>query len=188
MRTRRLMWNGVFWGSVLILVGFTFIFEALFHVDINIFRFLIAIVFIYIGIQIFIGSRRMAHNREFANENSCVFCESEFQFKENSKFQDYNVAFGSSKLNLSDIDLTNNSYNIEMNCAFGDMKVLINTEKPVKILAESAFGEIRFPDGTFVSFGNQIYETPAYSKTEGNKIEIHASVVFGALKFNPIVK
>jgi hypothetical protein len=49
---RGILMSGVFWGSVLILLGLSVIIEHVFHINIPVFKMVFACLLIYLGIRL----------------------------------------------------------------------------------------------------------------------------------------
>ena len=70
------MGAGVFWGALLIVIGLTLIIRFVFNVDFPVFRVILALFIIYIGLRILIGGFGLFRFETSAND--VLFNEKEF--------------------------------------------------------------------------------------------------------------
>lgn len=174
------MFSGLFWGILLILIGIAIIIKVFFKVEIPIFRLFFAFFFLYLGVSILIDGFGPKKYISEDGESTVMFQETEITDEEIQK--EYNVIFGKSVINLTNIDLRNESREIHINTIFGASEIFIHPDLPVIIQAESAFGESKLPNGNSVAFGSAHYTSPNY-RSDGFYLKIKASTVFGSTEF-----
>ncbi|MGC8764518.1 MAG: hypothetical protein ACP5QT_01350 [Brevinematia bacterium] len=169
------LWNGIFWGVVLIIFGLSVILKAVFHIDIPVFRLFVAFIFIYIGVKIIIGDKII---KPKATERDVIFSEGEFKYN-SEKTKEYNIIFGSGKIDLSDVgELTENKV-IKINTIFGGGSLILKKNTPFRLKTSVAFGGISFPEGEAIYFGEKELK-------QGEKstyfMDVELNVVFGGFK------
>ena len=169
------MGAGLFWGLILIVIGLSIIFRIFF--DINVFRVVIAIVFILIGIKILIG-RPVFHSTE--GENDVFFGEKMISSMPEDGMT-YNTIFGRTIYDFRDTNRVDQGTRISVSTVFGSTEILLSPSVPVKIKADAAFAEVKMPNNNSVSFGNITYVSDNVTDTT-SVLEIDAHVVFGTLK------
>lgn len=169
------MGAGIFWGLLLILIGIGIVIRVVFNVHFPIVKFIIAFFFIFIGIRMLIGNFNTWDNR--GDDHTTVFSESKIEGVE-EKFKEYNVIFGSSEIDLRNVDLSNGSKEIEINTVFGETEIKIDQSTPIRIKAEAVFASAKLPNGNAASFGTATYESENFEK-DTNHIYIKSDVVFG---------
>lgn len=167
------MLSGAFWGIVLILIGVSFIVKVIFNVDFPVWRVVIAIIFIALGLQIMMGGWSV-------KANGAIFGQAELKFDPANPNREFQVIFGSGDIDLTGVSTTNGTVRLEINTVFGEADVKIDPAVPARIRLSSAFANGRLPDGTMMAFGTQEYRTENFSKSE-NFLDIRANVVFGSL-------
>lgn len=172
------MGAGLFWGLILILIGIGIVIRVVFNIDFPVIKFLVAFFFIFIGIKILVGN--FDFRRGNMNENTTIFGESKVVGIEGDH-KEYNVIFGSSVIDLRDIDLSEGSKEIEINTVFGGTVLKIDDKTPVKIKAEAVFGNAELPNGNTATFGTNRYESESFSK-DSSYLYVKVDVVFGSLK------
>ncbi len=169
------MGAGLFWGIILIIIGLSIIFRIFF--DINIFRIIIAVVFILIGIKILIG-KPFLHATEGEND---VFFGDRKVTSAPSNGMEYNTIFGKTVYDFRDINsLPDLNTRITVNTIFGSTDVLLSPSLPVKIKADAVFATAKMPNDNSVAFGNINYSSTNITDST-SVLEIEAHVVFGAL-------
>lgn len=168
---------GLFWGLVLIFIGLAIIFRVVF--DVNIFRILIAVVIILIGIRILVG-KNWIHEKS-QKEHDTFFADRNYHEIPKDKTE-YNIIFGKSVYDFTGMDsLIQENISIKINVVFGAAIIKINPEMPVRIKSEAVFGGSRMPDGNTVAFGSIAYNTPSYSMDTPH-LYIESNVVFGGIE------
>lgn len=166
------IFSQVFWGIFLILLGISFIFKVLFHLDIPVFRLFVSFILIYMGLRVLTGGfgcERNSRNMFF----------NDYQFKVNTDGE-YNIIFGRGVVDLTSYQADANT-RIKINTIFGSGLVKLDPAQPLKIKVNSAFAGARMPDGNMISFGEYTYQTPAVKEDQPyGKMEVN--VVFGELQ------
>jgi len=169
------LWNGVFWGVVLILFGISVVLKTVFHIDIPIFRLFIAFIFIYIGVKIIMGDRIFKCK---TTEKDVIFSEGEFKYNQ-EKLKEYNIIFGSGKIDLTNIgELTENKI-IKINTIFGGGNLILKKNTPFRLKTSVAFGGISFPEGEAIYFGEKEIKE---SEKSQYYVDIEVNLVFGGFK------
>ena len=172
------MGTGIFWGILLILIGLGIVIRVVFNINFPLIKFIIAFFFIFIGIKLLVGNFNFWEGR--VDENTTIFSESRINGCD-EKYKEYNVIFGSSVIDLRDIDLSGGSKEIKINTIFGRTLIKINDKTPVKIKADAAFASADLPKGNSAVFGTSRYENDEFS-TDTNYLYIKADVVFGNIE------
>lgn len=174
------MFSGLFWGILLIMVGVAIIIKVFFKIQIPIFRVFFAFFFFYLGISILVDGFGGKQRIDEDGESTFMFQEAEITDEELRK--EYNVIFGKTVINLTNLDLRESSREVRINTIFGACEIYIQPDLPVIIYSESAFGQVKLPNGNNVSFGNAHYTSPSY-RSDVNFLKIKTSTVFGSTEF-----
>ncbi len=169
------LWNGIFWGVVLIIFGISVVLKSLFHIDIPIFRLFIAFIFIYIGIKIIMGDKIL---KSKTTERDVLFSEAEFKYDQ-EKIKEYNIIFGSGKIDLTNIGELTEDKIIRINTIFGGGNLILKKNTPFRLKTSVAFGGISFPEGEAIYFGEK--EVKTGEKTQYH-VDIILNVVFGGFR------
>jgi predicted membrane protein len=171
------MGSGMFWGILLILVGLSLIIRILFHINIPIFKILIALFFIYLGLKILLG-HSFSPFRKVKEDYSTFFSETIFQKVENNK--EYNVIFGKAIIDLQHFQPdTASEINIEVNVIFGSAEIIVPKSLNVSVEADAVFGKAVMPNGNSASFGDVKYSTDSISQPP--TLRVNSDVIFGSL-------
>ena len=172
------MGAGLFWGILLILIGLGIVIRVVFNIDFPLIKFIIAFFFIFIGIKILIGNYNFSSGK--TDEDTTIFSESKVQGLDEN-FKEYNVIFGSTIIDLRNVDLSKRSKEIKINTIFGSAVLKLDENTPVKIKADAAFASAKLPNGNTAAFGTGRYENELFRK-DTNHIYIKGDVVFGSLE------
>jgi len=167
------MGAGLFWGIILIVIGVSIILRIAF--DISIFRIVIAVVLILIGIRMLIDKPVMQHE---GSENHVIFGE-----KNNSDNPvdgtEYNTIFGKTVYDFSNMrPLEQPRTKIKFNTVFGSNNIILPPNLPVKIKADAVFATASMPNGNTVAFGSTNFEANT-ENSDSAVLVIEANVVFG---------
>ena len=169
-----MIFNGAYWGTLLIFLGISIILKYLFNIHFPIFRILFAIFFIFLGFKILFGSFS-----GIRSSNSVVFSEANLSYSPGQK--EYGCVFGKSSFDLSSIEIQENKI-IEVNAVFGEINVKLNRNSNIEIQSSTAFGQVTSPDHSNVSFGSNNYHSENNTSSQPILL-IKANAVFGSVKF-----
>jgi predicted membrane protein len=167
------LFSGLFWGCVLILLGLSVIIRVVFHVHIPVFRIVVALVFIYLGVKILAGGFgcRM-------REHGAFFGHSKVNYS--GQIQEQNVIFGSSQIDATGPLAPGENKTLRINTVMGSSVIRISRNVPTAIKISTAFSSVRTPDGSQAAFGESVYRNKAAEGAEAvRNIVLH--VVFGAV-------
>lgn len=165
------IFSGLFWGMILVLLGLSVILKSIFNIDIPVFKIVVAVVLIYLGISILIGNKVKKHN------DFLMFKEDEMSLNEGHR--EKTILFGSGRIDLSEITLYNEDYHMNVNVIFGSGIINLPEDVPARIKVSSVFGEAKLPNGSTEVFGDQTYYTKTYKKGEPC-LKLNLDVVFGS--------
>ncbi len=167
------LFGGLFWGVMLVLFGVSMILRAVFNLDIPIFRIVFALVIIYFGIKLLVG------RQAFKNEaNFSMFRSSTVTMKESGG--KYDVIFGQSNIDLTNIDISESSKKVSVDVVFGSGNLLIDPNIPMKLKVSTVFADCKLPNRNINFFGDSNYKTPAFVEGE-NYLLLNIDVVFGSV-------
>ena len=165
--------DGIFWGSVLIVVGVWFIVRRSVPVHIPVIRILVAVLFVYAGVRI------LVRGPVSTDHNVAIFSESTMSYAPD-RSREYNLIFSSGLVDLSAASPSGASIRAEVNVIFGSGTLRINPSVPVRVSMSSAFGTVESPNGRSIAFGDTVYTTESW-REGAPAVEIHATAVFGRL-------
>lgn len=171
------MGAGLFWGIIFIIIGFGIVIRVVLHIDIPIFKLIIALFFVFIGLRILFGHTGTSKIRKSRNE--IIFSES--RISGNPESEEYSVIFGKGIFDFRDIDLSKGTIRVKINSIFGGSEIIINQNTPVKIRTDAVFGGAKLPEGTAAAFGNNEYVSDNFNENS-NYLYIKADVVFGGVE------
>jgi predicted membrane protein len=170
------MGHALFWGLLLILIGFSLIFKIVFNVDFPLLKIIIAFVFIFIGLRILLGGSGIFRGKKDANE--VIFGEKRYSsFDEKNE---YNVVFGKGVYDFRDIELEGKTRKIRVSTIFGSSEIKISRDTPVRILVDAAFAGVELPHGNSAVIGNTTYESPGIDPHQPF-LEIKMEAVFAGV-------
>ena len=164
--------SAVFWGVIIILIGLSIITKQVFGYSFPLFKIIIGLFFIYIGIKILSSGF-------YSNSSTVVFGESKMNYDDSQ--QQYSVVFGNGQIDLFKLPEPTENKKVEVNVIFGNGTVIVNDSIPMQIELSSAFGSAETPDKTVSALGKSTYFTSSYKQGVPFYF-VKASVVFGRLQ------
>jgi predicted membrane protein len=183
MFTPRSQNKAMFIGAFFLLLGLSIILKAVFKIDLPVFRVLLALFLIWLGVKLLFntGEHPFAWKAEpFKDKHTAVFTEGDFRWNSNGeKHSAYSVVFGDAKVDLTEAAGPDP---VDVSTVFGNMDVFLDAKKLTLVRANSVFGEISMPDGQTVNFGSMQARSPDQSGEP--KLKIHAHCVFGGIRFH----
>jgi len=168
------MGAGLFWGALLLLLGIALIIKVVFNVDFPIFKIIIGVFFILIGLKVLFGRVLIPEGKIGPEET--IFTERIYKDPQNNK--EYSVVFGKGVYDFTNVDLSQGDYNVEINTVFGGSVIKIDDDMPVRIEADAVFAGAELPDGNTAVFGSSLYTTKNYTRDSAS-LNIKVGVVFG---------
>ena len=168
------LFSGVFWGAVLILLGLSVIVNIVFHISIPVFRIVIALILIFLGIQVLTGHRWVSRQK-----TASIFRDEKFANDTNR--YEYSIVFGKGTIDLTTVLSDTSKRNYKISTAFGSSVVVIPAQVPVIVSASSAFGGLTLPNGNTVSFGEYVYKNKLFAG-QADALAIRIDLAFGACK------
>jgi predicted membrane protein len=169
------LFSETFWGTVLVLWGASVILNAVFHLNIPVFRIILGLIIIYVGLRMLLGwSCRSGRNPGAITSVTG---------KGAGADRDYSVAFGSTAVDLTKVELQGSETTITVNVSFGEARVKVDPKACVRVEAHSAFGVAVMPNGSSAAFGNTSWES---RPRKGNEkvLLVRGHVAFGKLEIS----
>ena len=171
------MGAGLFWGAFLLLLGIALIIKVVFNVDFPVFKVLVGIFLILMGIKVLFG-RFLIPSHHFEPEET-IFNERVYDNPEPGK--EYTVLFARGVYDFTNVDLSKGSFYVKISTVFGGTQIIISRDMPVKIKADAVFAGAELPDGNTAVFGSAIYESDSWSPDTA-ALDIKVDVVFGGVQ------
>ena len=174
---KRHLFDSMFWGLFLVLIGLLVILRDLFGFNIHsVWPIIWPIIIIYIGMGI-IFNRRHRHDDSSDHDNDIVFSESEVKYQ--SGKSEYNTVFGKGEFDLSEVAPPKEGVlRIEVNTIFGTGTIRIKKSAAIKVKMTAVFGAGIFPNGNSVTLGESKYTTKAFKEGSGH-ILLEVNSIFG---------
>lgn len=174
--------KGYFWALVVILAGVLMLINTtnIFHFKIPVGSVIIALLLILLGVQLLIGPKNISG---FKSSHEVIFDDAKLEANETDN--KYDVIFGKSTIDLTQVTNRSNHSFIKADVVFGQATIKIKKSDPIRIKASSVFGNITLPDGNTVSFGDRTFETESYRDSD-KKIQLKVDVVFGEARIDVV--
>lgn len=156
----------LFFGLLFIILGLDIILRFFFKISIPLMKILFAFFFIYLGVSILVGRPLFGtfycHTR---GENADAFGEYSYNLKDKEISKEkISVIFGSKRVDLSGMKVKGKKASIKVECIFGEMKVRLDKDIPIRISGSSAFGQLVLPGNNRISFGSNKYSSKNFSE------------------------
>lgn len=167
--------SGLFWGIILIIIGFTIIIRVLFHIDIPIVKVIFAFILIYWGLKLLFGGFGIKSGAK----NIILFEDAKVHAVKTNR--EYSIIFGSGDIDLQDMDITEKSIYSQVNIVFGSGKILLNKDIPTIIKLNTVFGGTKLPNGNAGFFGDYVYRSDNFREDQ-NCLTLEINTVFGSAR------
>ena len=171
------MGAGLFWGAFLLLLGVALIIKVVFNVDFPVFKVLVGIFLVLLGLKVLFG-RTIFAERHFDAEDT-VFSERVYDNPKSGK--EYTVLFGKGVYDFTNVDLEQGNFRAKVSTVFGGTQIIVPADKPVRVTADAVFAGAELPDGNNAVFGTSVYESESW-RPDTTSIEIKVDVVFGGVQ------
>lgn len=172
---------GVFIGILIILFGVGIIVNVIFHVQIPVFKILVGIFLIYLGLRIIFGNWLFWGSHHWRSGDA-VFHHRVYRGLSGDSTE-YSAVFGKAVVDLRDIKLKEKITRVKVNAVFGGAEVILNPETPVRINAEAVFGGVRMPENMAGGLGSSYYQSKNFDETK-NHLIVDATSVFGGMRIH----
>ena len=169
----------MFWGFVFIGIGVVIIVNLLFGISLPIFKILIGLFFVYMGLKMIFGSFDM-NFKKVSSSTEAIFSTSDFSPSE-TKSEKYVTVFGTGNLDLSSLTAGDLPKELEIDVVFGTTHVKVPKGTPLVVKSNVAFGRAKLPDNNSTSLGGWTYKSPEVTSDEIAVLKINADVVFGQI-------
>ncbi len=172
-------------GTIIVVVGLSVILGAVFGVNIPIFKILLGLFFVYLGVKIIFGSFSIdIDSKTVASDHQAIFSKSTFTYPNQSQKNEYATVFGASTL-----DLTNSSdlmdKKVEISTVFGETVVRVRKGVPLRVRTKTLVGQTTLPGKNISAIGTFEYVTPGISSSD-SALSIDTNVVFGSVKIEEV--
>jgi predicted membrane protein len=171
------MGTGLFWGAFLLILGIALIIKVVFNIDFPIFKVLVGIFLVLLGIKVLFG-KVLIPSHHFEPEDT-IFSERVYDNPEAGK--EYTVLFAKGVYDFTNVDLSKGSYHVKVSTVFGGTQIIIPRDKPVRIKADAVFAGAELPEGHTAVFGTTVYESDSW-RADSAFIDIKVDVVFGGVQ------
>ena len=173
------LFSGIFWGIVLILLGGSIIINLVFHVHVPLFRILVALILIYLGLRVMVGGHWCC--RSHGGKASCTGAAS----FEQSKDGEFSIVFGKGVVDAAAIFTGEEGRRtLRVNTVFGSSLVRVPKTLSIEVRATSVFAGLTMPDRSSAAFGETIYRNEAFrtAKDPSEIRVVEVNVVFGSCR------
>jgi len=174
------LFSKLFWGVIVLLVGISIIAQAIFKINIPVFKIAGGLILIYLGVKMLFGAFgvSMGVGNSSAGSSS-VFSSQNIRVDHFEDGIEYSSVFGSQNVDFTAAKRTEGTYYIECNSVFGSSKLYIPQDIDVSIKKSAVFGSVKDPSGHDTSFGDGSFKSKMGSATHLN-LEVNA--VFGSVE------
>jgi predicted membrane protein len=176
----------MFWGVFFTTIGVILLIKYVLGIHLPVMRILVALGFIYIGVNMLFGTFGFRIQRQ-ATDTAAIFSTSQFQFTmdndehKSGSGRHYQTVFGEGVLDLTDVDLSKGSVDLDVKTVFGETQVLVKKGTPIRIQTNTVFGGTELPNKNFSALGKFTYATDGLSEG-APALNIHSDVVFGSFR------
>ena len=171
----------MFWGLFFVGLGLLMLINYTLGLHLPVFRILFSVGVIYLGVSILLGSFGMKVKKVSSN-NEAVLSSAQFSLGpdlKSEKDRQYSTVFGEGELDLTDLDLSKGSVDLELNTVFGETRLIVRKDTPLRIRSTSVFGKSTMPGRNENVLGKFDYKTDGLA-ADAAALNIESNVVFGS--------
>lgn len=183
MTVRRKDMKSMFWGVVIIAVGLCVLLGAIFGINIPIFKILLGLFLVYMGIKVIFGAFSLDFSvraEKRSSDHEAVFAKSQFNYPNSKSAKEYITVFGASSLDLTNMANVD-GVELETVTVFGESEILVKKGTPLRIESNTVFAKSELPGKNISAFGQFYYSTPGL-KDSDPALKLKATSVFGSTK------
>jgi hypothetical protein len=173
------MGSGLLIAVLAILFGLTIIVNVVFHVHIPLFKILVGLFLISVGLRIILGNALPCPLIQL-HPSDAVFSHRTYRGLPGDS-NEYNAVFGKAIVDLRGIELKEKVTRIKIAAVFGGAEVILDKNMPVRIKADTVFGGVHLPQNVAGAFGSAFYQSQDFDESK-NYLLIDASSVFGGIE------
>ena len=171
------MGAGLFWGAFLLLLGVALIIKVVFNVDFPVFKVLVGVFLILLGLKVVFGKFLISPDHFKAEET--IFNERVYDNPESGK--EYSVLFAKGVYDFTNVDLSKGNFRTKISTVFGGTQIIVPRDVPVRVKADAVFAGAELPEGHTAVFGTTVYESDSW-RPDSAFIDIKVDVVFGGVQ------
>ncbi len=192
-------------GAFFVVLGITFLLEALFGIHIPLMRIFFALFFIYIGYAVITGDSyknftweqyfrtatsgqgyQFTHRRRgVVAGTGHIIVDANYIADADTSELEYSTVMGNLTIDFSRLELAalqrGETLHIYVKTVLGNTTVRLNKDIPVRIYGHSSFGKISMPNDTDTTFGSDVYLS--HAATVKPLCIIHCKNVLGSTTF-----
>ena len=172
---------GLLIGVLIMLWGLGIIINVIFHVNIPIFKILLGLFLIYIGLKIILGNS-FSYPTVHWHSRDAVFSHKTYQGLY-SDLNEYNAVFGKAMVDLRGVELKEKVTRIKVSAVFGNAEVILDKNIPVRIKVDTVLGDVKLPQNVGGTFASAYYQSQDFDENK-NYLLIDASSVFGGIEIH----
>lgn len=163
---------------LLICVGGLLLLNNFLGIDINLFKLLLSVGLVVLGVSVLSGSG--LRGAQVDRSHTVMFSEGKNTVRDGAKVERFSTLFGSQKIKVE--ELHGGGKILEISTIFGETKLQIPRSLPIHISGNALFGEIDYPDGESISFGDRHFD--ALHDLNQPVLHIQAQAYFGSIKIS----
>ena len=157
------IFSKMFWGVLVVLIGILIIVNAIFNTNLPIFRILLALFFIYLGVKMLLDLRP----NKVDSDSVAVFSEGVYEAT-GLKQKEFSAVFGSQTIDMRHVQFPPRA-EIEMNAVFGSSTLLLPGDVRVEVEQNAIFGSV---DAKKLGGGS----------ADSPQLEVECNAVFGSIE------
>lgn len=174
--------NSMVWGTVIIVIGLSVLLGAVFGINIPVFKILLGLLLVYMGIKVIFGS--FSFNLEMdkrSTDHEAVMSKSQFQYPNSKNSKEYVTVFGNSSLDLTSITDPAPTETLDLVTVFGESVVYVKKGQALRIESNTVLGKAELPGKNISAFGKFEYQTPNLAVTDP-ALNLKVVAVFGSVR------
>jgi predicted membrane protein len=163
---------------LVLLLGLLLLANNFLGLQISFFKAMLGLGLVLLGVAAVRGRLVPMFTGSIQRGNNVLFGSGRVEVADEPNKERFSTIFGEQRISFE--KLSAGGKEVVIDTVFGETKVYVPRNLPIRVQANSVFGEAKMPDGAEVNFGERNFE--ALQGLSSAALHIKASVVFGSIK------
>lgn len=163
---------------LVLLLGVLLLANNFLGLQISFFKVMLGLGLVVLGVAAVRGQWVPMFNGELQQSNNVLFGSGRVHVTDEPAQERFSTIFGEQRISFEKLGAGGKQ--VAIDTVFGETKVYVPRDLPIRIQANSVFGEVKMPDGGETNFGERKFES--LQGLSEAAVHIRASVVFGSIK------
>jgi predicted membrane protein len=167
----------LFWGVIIVILGVSLILNHLFKINLPIFKILLGLGIIYIGVTVLMSGFNVSIGN--SDGQHAIFSTEQTKPEVLNDREEFNSIFGKMTVDLRQSEIPDRG-NLEVNAVFGSATVYLPPNVRVHLKSGSVFGSVKNQERSLDGIGES--STDSGPADAVKQLDIEANAIFGEVR------